>query len=336
MSAGIEYQDKIVSIIGKEWHGLAEYREDLKETGIPFDQSRLNYELVAAPIQTIMLDGAIIDIPSHKSIVCSDNNYPISVVKESYTIIQNSQIFETIMDSLTGIDYRIVCCGSLHNRKKVFFSVELKDAQEYMVNREQFQNHLTFASGHDGSMAFEAFDCSTRVVCQNTLNWSRRQKKLLNLKVYHTKNSSFKIVNMTKHIEELLEKREEFYQTYAGFCARPITLEKAEQILAGWITPSTAKNGDKISTRAFNQVGDILGLFKSGAGNKGETLGDLLNGVTDYYTNQYSNDSAKRFASNFGGSADNSKLDFFELLTDGDLDVIADRGEKLLSEYTLT
>ena len=39
-----------------------------------------------------------------------------------------------------------------------------------------------------------------------------------------------------------------------------------------------------MSTRAFNQIVDVAYLHENGIGNKGETLYDLFNAVTQYYT----------------------------------------------------
>lgn len=324
MSHNIQTNDKVVSILGTEWHKLAVHRPDLFETGIPFEESSLNWEVTS---KDVFYDPDKPAIAGWKAIMREDKGLVLNVVKKSYEIIQNQRIFEALEKALVGVKHKITCTGSLGNCCKVFVCVELTDNQDYLVNKEKFQNYLCFISSHNSSFAFEAYDTSTRICCQNTLNWSRSQKGILNLRVFHTKNSEVKITRMEEEIERLLVKREEFYKTYEGLCARPISNADAEKLLAGWIAP---ENAEELSTKSYNQVTEMMNLFSNGVGNNGKTASSLLNGVTEYYTHHYTDNANKRFLSNMGGAADNNKLDFWETINGSWTDIIK-RGEKLLA-----
>jgi hypothetical protein len=175
-------------------------------------------------------------------------------------------------------------------------------------------------------MAFKAYDSSVRVVCQNTLNASLASIGDINLRVSHTKNCEVRISNMTQALADLFVKRDAFYATYEGMTSKGMTLAQAERILVGFLT-----NDDKASTRAKNVTQNVLDLFVKGKGNSGQTRADLLNGLTEYYTHEASDNTRKLFSSSEFGSGAMKKAEFFSLLAD---DVatqrIEDKGKALL------
>lgn len=318
MSHNIQKLDKVVSL-QKEWHNLQEIVAEINLANSGLDWAVERRELF------IPCNGTVCPVDGWQAIVRADKNHTLSIQKGSYTIIQNSRIWEALENALVGVKYKIASAGSIANCRKIFVSVELSEAQDYVVNRQQYKNYLTFISSHDGSTAAEFFDSSVKCVCENTFNWSRRDKGLLNLKVFHTKNSEIKIQNAEAEIERLLEKRKEFYQTIEWLASRPMTTEQANRVLTGYLS------ADELSTRTENQVQEIVGLFQSGRGNSGQTVEDLWSGFTEYYTHFCSKDDAKRFASNQFGSANDKKLEFFDiLLSDDEINRLANRGDALL------
>ncbi len=317
MSHKIGAKDTCVAL-EPTWHKLEKIVPE-----ISYENSGLDWTVQR---EAITLETNQKKIDGHYAVYCPEKEEVISVAKDSYTIIQNSQLFEIIEESLIGITHKIVSAGSLGDLKKVYLSVVLEENQDYLVNKESFKNFLSFVSSHDGSLNLEAYDTSHRVICNNTLQWSRRDKGILNLRVSHTKNAQLRINNMKESIETLFEKRKEFYQSYEYLCARPMSLDQAEKILIGF------ECKDELSTRTKNKVSEIVSLFESGAGNDGKTVADLLNGVTEYYTSKSSENSAKAWASSEFGLGRTKKLDFWQAIEDDELDKLAARGEKMLLE----
>jgi phage/plasmid-like protein (TIGR03299 family) len=319
MSAGILKLDKIVST-EKCWHNLEELVE-----AINFSNSGLDWEVERREL-FVPCNGTVCPVDGWQAIVRKDKDYTLNVAKNSYAIIQNSRVWQALEEALVGVNYKVVTTGSLQNCRKVFISVAIDGKQEYVVNGDKFMNYLTFASSHDCSMGLEAWDTSIRVCCQNTLKASRANKGDINLRVYHTKNNEFKIREMESTLESLFEKRQEFYTSLEYLMSKPMTLDRANQIVAGFVA-----NGDELSTRAENQTDEIVGLFQHGKGNSGQTYFDLLNGVTEYFTHNASDNKQKLFVSNEIGSAGEKKVEFYDLLmNDDELNQLAARGDALL------
>jgi len=306
MSAGILKNDTIRAT-EPTWHKL--------ETLIPsintFEETGLNWEVEKRQIYFPVGNG-FDKVPEFQTVVRSDLNLPLGVVKDGYTPIQNSRVWEAIQNSLKGINYKVLVTGSLKDCQLIFVSLSLLDKQDYLVGKDKFKNYLTFFTSHNGRYAFEAYDTSLRVCCLNTLNWSRRSKGAVNFSVVHTKNNEFKIKNMEEAIETLFIKREEFYQTLEYLMTQPIAADQAKKILTGFV----GEGKDELSTRTQNQVDAMMGLFQRGRGNLGQTRFDLFNGVTDYYTHEATDNRVKALNSNEFGASGTRKLDFYELLLD--------------------
>jgi phage/plasmid-like protein (TIGR03299 family) len=294
MSHEIEKLDSIVSL-EPCWHGL-----EVIEPQIVWENSRLTWEVEQQPLS--LPNGQKVD--GFAAIVCKDNQHMIHVAKESYRIIQNSRIWEIVNNSLGGVKYKVAVAGSLGNRRKVFISVALEGESEYFVHEDKLNAFLTFASSHDESMALEAFDSNIRVVCANTLRAARGSKGKMNVRVQHSGDVGDKIVGMEAKIVALLEFRKDFYGSLVRLMDKPVSVEDAERIVAGYI----AEDSDKYSTRAKNQVEEIVNLFQRGLGNHGKNRYDLLNGVTEFYTHHAASNIERGALSNeFGSYADQNQ-----------------------------
>jgi phage/plasmid-like protein (TIGR03299 family) len=317
MAHNIGKKDSCVTL-APTWHKLETIAPE-----IDYENSGLNWTVEREQI-SLEKNGKKID--SHYAVYSPEKDEVINIAKDSYTIIQNSQLFEIINDSLIGVPFKIEAAVSLGDLKKVAITISLDDNQDYLINGEDFKNYMSFVSSHDGSLNLMAYDSSHRVICANTLQWSLKDKGLLNLRVRHTKNCQIKIDNMKEEIEELLKKREDFYTSYEYLCSRPMTLDQAEKILVGF------EATDELSTRSKNKVEKIKDLFVSGLGNKGETMADLFNGITQYYTSGSSDNPGKAWASSEFGAGRDKKLAFWDALqSDKEIDRLAKRGESLLA-----
>jgi phage/plasmid-like protein (TIGR03299 family) len=320
MSHQINKLDKVVAT-EKTWHGLEQIVE-----AITFENSGLNWEVEKREL-FVPCDGTVCPVDGWQAIVRKDTHTVLNIPKKTYAIISNNRVWEALQEALVGVNYKVVSTGSLQNCRKVFISVAIEDKQDYVVNGDKFRNYISFITSHDGTLAFTAQDVSLRVVCFNTMTASLAQGGgSVDLKVYHSKNNEFKIREMEKTLEDLFIKREEFYKSVEYLMNKPVSLDKANQILTGFVG-----NGDELSTRAENQAQELVGLFQNGLGNNGQTYADLLNSVTQYFTHSVSDNKQKLFVSNEIGSAGQKKVEFFDLLmNDAELNQLAARGDALL------
>jgi phage/plasmid-like protein (TIGR03299 family) len=318
MSHEITELDTVVAT-SQTWHKLETIKPE-----IDYYNSGLAWDAEKSPI--FLEDGRV--IPGHSVVVAKD--HPVGIVSDSYEVIQNHRIFEMIDKSLKGVDYEIVTAGSLGGLSKVFVSVSLKDHASFEVNGDKFRSFLDFATSHDGSMRYCAFDSNIRIVCANTYRAALNSKGAFRSSVSHKKGAEDNLVEVERNLETIFAGREAFATAMRTLAEKPMTLSQAESVLAGWVAPDDA---EILSTRSTNKVADMLERFEKGDGNKGETRYDLFNGITEHYTRAAVKSSAgKNFGSSEFGTGNTKKQEALELLID-DKSVFEtqERGIELLS-----
>lgn len=79
----------------------------------------------------------------------------------------------------------------------------------------------------------------------------------------------------------------------------------------------TSQGWHGLTARGFDKVNRLTELFKSGKGNNGRDMADVVSAVSDYYTHESvrGGDKAKQFASSEYESGAQLKRDFFSLMT---------------------
>ena len=292
------------------WHGLTDVVEK-----ITFEGSPLNWELQRRKLTYTIPDGEngekVIEFPSD-AIVASDDLLPVGdqSVRQSYGIIQNRDIWNTLQDGLSesNIPFEVVSIGSVKDRTKVFISVKLNNGEDFKIGNREFKFILNALGAHDGSGKVLIMDSGICTVCANTYGFNVNQfyseDGAIRFAAKHSKNGGLKLINVAKGIASLGKNRELFVLALDKFGDRKVTEAQALEFTIGLIAPESADGEEKIlSTRSHNIAEQIISLFKTGKGNDGENALDLFSAFTDYYTHESSGGrgkSAQFFSSEFG------------------------------------
>ena len=269
----------------------------------------------------------------------------ISLAKESYSVIQNSRIWEAMHHSLAGIPFKIRLALSTDSLSKIAIQVELLEG-ETKVNGDSFKSFFTFASSHDGSTPFVLKESATRAVCENTLAMAIKENVGVKLSIRHSKNCEVAIANAESIINGMADRRKEFYANLERFAGQPFVgqsreerIRKAKAFLSGLYV----RNGD-LSTRTENKIDAIMDILTINgiAISREITRYDVLNAGTEFFTH-YSTDTdafsshknenpAKQFESSEFGISANEKIALYNsLLSDDQIDGLIAKGERLLA-----
>jgi phage/plasmid-like protein (TIGR03299 family) len=312
------------------WHGLTDVQQE-----ITFEKSPLNWELERRPLfLNTSLDGTSVKF-HQDAIVSSDDGLPIgNAVSGSYGIIQNKDLFDTLVSGLEdcNVKFKVASIGSVCDRTKVFISIELNEGKTFMVGNRQFDFYLNALSTHDGSGKAMFLDSSICTVCANTFSFNvnafNNKTQGIKFAVKHTKNSGLALVNVSSGIEDLISNRALFCAELAEMGHKSVNDSIAEQFLTGFVVPETAQD---FSTRSRNNVEEVFNLFKTGAGNSGENRLDLFSALTDYYTHSNSGRGMQaQFVSSEFGSGSKMKTRAFSALTSpGEFERMVRRGSEL-------
>lgn len=204
--------------------------------------------------------------------------------------------------------------GTLGNCRRFFISVALDgDSRGFQVGGDRFLAYLNFVTSHDGSLALQAYDSNTRIVCQNTLNWSLQDQGAFRVHVKHTSGADAEIADLSRLIDATLASRRDLAANLERLGNVSVDHDSATRLVAGW------KYLQQDQPKAFgtptkNAVRRIVENFHFGRGCYGNNAYDVWNGVTEYYTSGRgagaSTTREQRVSSSFFGGAAAQKVDF--------------------------
>jgi phage/plasmid-like protein (TIGR03299 family) len=281
--------DRVYSIEGTEWHGLAIPVKEIDDTAL----DALSHEIIESPTYgNIDGKGNFREIPNFKTLFTDmrksrpdlDSSLqirPIHIPKTAYRTIDNRHVITCMKEAFKSLDVKITSAGTLEGTRKFFISVDI-GGSEMIINKDKFKGYVNFITSHDGTLGMTAFDSIIRIVCMNTLIISRQAAGDVEFSIYHTKNSEIALKNLPELFKSILKGRAELAEVMKHLEDNKCSANDALAIAAGFFCMET--HSEKLSTRAMNSAQGIATLFSHGVGNKGETLYDLANGVTEYYT----------------------------------------------------
>jgi hypothetical protein len=318
--------DRVYSIEGTEWHGLAIPTKEIDDTAL----NALSHDIIESPTYgNIDGKGNFREIPNFKTLFIDMRKSrpdldsalqirPVHVPKTTYRVIDNRHVIKCMKDSFKDLGVKIATVGTLEGTKKLFISVDI-GGSEMIINKDRFKAYVNFITSHDGTLGMTAFDSVIRIVCMNTLIISRQAAGDVNFSIYHTKNSEIALSNLPELFKAILKGRAELTEVMKYLESNKCSENEALGIAAGFFCMET--HSEKLSTRAMNDAQGIAGLFSHGVGNKGETLYDLANGATEYYTSGQGTGKRKtsladRTHRSTMGSAASHKEAFIKMLAD--------------------
>jgi len=258
------------------------------------ESTGMNWDAESHPLVT----GGGLDVPNFKAMVRSDNSHVLGVVGSKYQPVQNSLAFG-FMDTLVqkhDAEYENVY--SLKGGAYVI--VQARIHHDFEARRgDRIASYITMLNSFDGTTSFKVYFTPIRLFCTNQLGASWR-KKAQSITVRHS-------VNAKENAEEgfrVLCSAQEYFEQFQEK-ARVLAQKAVDQKMVDKFLKEVL--GEAESTQKKNQHEKVTELFQHGKGNKGETMWDLYNGVTEYVDHHGTKDDDKRLASALMGHGLNLK-----------------------------
>lgn len=341
-----EKYDRVYSIKDAEWHGLAIV---VPEIGVPeFDS--LSHEVKEVPLNPI-IDGVPVAFDNHKLLVAdvsksrpdivdanpNDRFVPLHIPKAKYGVISNAEVVECMKKSFKDLGVKVTTAGTLEGLKKFFISVDIGESKQ-IINGDDFECYVNFITSHDGTISMDAYDSTIRIVCMNTLNASREAAGKAGFKVYHTKNAALAMDGLSELFNAILQGRANLAEVMGYLDSHKCDANDAMAMAAGYFCMET--DSDKIATRSYNNAQGITNLFANGLGNRGQTLYDLANGATEFWSSgdgvgkkATSTGAQRAYRSQFGSAASHKEKFVAMLANDDRRDLALNIGRKAITDY---
>ena len=147
------------------WHGLGTIVENAPTSAEALQLAGLDWRVKSEPI---FVGGK--EVPNYKANVRESDGTTLGIVKDRYSIIQNSEAFD-FTDQLLGQGVTYETAGSLRGGKTIWLLARMDSTK---ILGDEILPYLCFTNTHDGSAPVRVCMTNTRVVCNNTLSLALR------------------------------------------------------------------------------------------------------------------------------------------------------------------
>ena len=248
----------------------------------------LDWDVITRPLH-VTVDGTSIPVPFKKAQLRDDTMEVIGVTGLTYEVFQNSSLKAFVNPLISEGLLEIVNIGVLNGGSKVFLQAQM--TEDFTVAGESHKGMISLLNAHDGTAALAAGVTDTRVICGNTFAMAMGD---MTTRLRHGKS----LMDEASRITEVINFVNEGMARYSEAAEKLASCRLSELKMNEIIEETFQK--PKESIRAYNT---IVQLTRSGKGNEGKTLYDVVNGITEY-TTHFAGKDEKRFASaNFGRNA---------------------------------
>lgn len=235
----------------------------------------------------------------------TDYNIPLGVVKQKYTIVQNTEAF-SFFDNAVGKNQALFQTAGCFGKGETIF-VSAKLPFDILVKGDPVDNYLVFTNNHDGTAGVKMLFTPIRVVCKNTLSAAiRTTTNYVSFK--HTK-SIHKNIDLAQELLGICKKQRDIVQTNYDFLAniKVTDDETMEYIVKSILSDDELQqlklanisyksvcyknvvvlDNTTISTRKINVISDIWNYYNEGIGQREiqGTMWGAYNAFTGFWSN---------------------------------------------------
>lgn len=243
----------------KPWHGIGTELDRPATSKEAITLARLGYEVELQPI--FLKDGT--QVPDRQASVRKDNNNVLGVVGNRYTVMQNVDAFNFFDNVVAEKLAMYHTAGALGKGERIWILAKLP--KDMIIGKEdKVEEYLLLTNSHDGSTALQMYFTPIRVVCQNTLIASTRNKGQ-SIAIRHTTNMGSKVAEARRALGIAIDFYKELEEEFGNLANFSL---KTQQVESYFDAVLKIKDGDKeTSTRKKNEKDTLLGLFERGKGN---------------------------------------------------------------------
>jgi co-chaperonin GroES (HSP10) len=240
------------------------------------NKTGLNWNVVEEEITT--KSGII--IPEHKAIVREDNSAILGIHGKGYTPYQNSQMAELLDKVSQQIGLPIHKGGSFGQGEKVYIQLKSNDMN---LGNDRIEGFITGINSFDGSTSLAFGPSNITISCMNSFFSSYRN---VQSKVRHTINMDYRIDEICKGLELVLDEESKIFETIKKLSEAPTT-----NSINNWVAHTLfniakdvdIKDDEQISTVTKNRLITFEKDLKAEFDSKGgASLWSLFSGTTRY------------------------------------------------------
>lgn len=211
----------------------------------------------------------------------------INSVKEGYTVSQNDEVVELVLEGMQGFgELSVSKAGALNGGRKVFIQLGIEGMS--LVGEERIKRYVTIIDSNDGSTGLSVGIGELVMSCQNQFFkfYKSGQSKLR-----HTASLTQRIKELPYLIEMALSESLKLTETYKQFQSTPVTRALADEMvkyILGFDKNMSIKADSELSTRSRNAMETLYNHIEKETNQKGLNMFGLFSGVTSWSTHDKS------------------------------------------------
>lgn len=211
-----------------------------------------------------VLTGSGREIPGKKALVRTDTGAPLSVVSDSYKVIQFSQVAETIVEAAQGVNAIFHTAGLLGSEGvRGWLLAELPRVLRVKGDESEIKPYILGTAAHDGKHGVQLKNVATRVVCANTLGSALGESSKFDAVIHHTYNAEARLAEAKIAFTNLIAGMDEF-EAYANQLASIKFTDSDMRKVTDIMLPLPVEA--EPSTQLENKRETLLSLFETGTG----------------------------------------------------------------------
>ena len=220
-------------------------------------------------------------------LVREDTNEILGVHSNGYVPYQNDQLVDLLqrVSSLTGLE--IHKGGEFGGGKKVFIQLKSNDLK---LGNDRVEGFVTGINSFDGSTSLAFGNSNLTISCQNTFFAAYKNLE----KVRHTKNMNFKIDEICRGIDTLVQEEQEMFSTIKRMSEVSYDQKTKDRVIKSLfdidydIKLVGYHDSEELSTNTKNKLSRLYIDMDGELQEKGTNLWGLFSGVTKYTTHSLS------------------------------------------------
>lgn len=215
-------------------------------------------------------------------------------VGSKYTITQNAEIVEMLMEASERVNVPITRGGVVGNGAKVYYQFKLEKVR---IGASDNLRYLTALTSHDGSTGIGLGTTNVTVVCQNTFYQAFNDMT----RIKHTKTSKERLNTTILALKESIEREYMLIEKLVEMSKLSVPASMSDEFICGLFG---LQYEVEPHTKTRNIMSKVREAVNTEFNTHGETAYGLFNAVTRYtnhIVNYHSQDS-KRQAIMFGSA----------------------------------
>lgn len=293
----------------KPWHGLGQELQPNAPLEVWLEESGMDWHINPMPVkyqfgdEEKVFDGKVV-------LSRSDNGDALSIVSDSYKIVQPKEVLHFFSDIVSEAGLRLDTAGVLFGGRR--FWAMAKATELILPNGDKFNGNVLLSTSCDGSVATQAAFVSTRVVCNNTLTVAMGKEATNRVKVSH------RMVFDPLKIKQQMGLIDSAWESFKDNILTLQKIKMTDNDAVRFVQNVLAADPAKITDAEQRQIGKVIGLYSGkGMGSMtchGNAYG-ILNAFTehvDHHGSQH-NDSS-RLWNTFHGKGADLKIEVYDEL----------------------